>query len=54
MATFLADMCGTNAFTISTLEEAIVIKIYLNSGYDATIVEAAAGGGGNIRLGEGS
>ena len=48
MATFLADMCGINAFTTSNLEESIFIRIDLNSRSVAAIVEAAAGRGGHI------
>ena len=44
--TFLAEMCGTNAFDVVTLEEAILLGRYHNYGFTATIVKVAARGGG--------
>ena len=41
--TFLAEMCGTNAFDVVTLEEAILLRIYHNYRYHS---ESGSGRGG--------
>ena len=45
-ATFLADVCGADAFTVATLEEAIALRRSFNAIFAATMVKETAGRGG--------